>query len=314
MRAPTAGDGGWDDFVRLDPDVRLTVLAAETAPLFRTGRTAEGLHAVSVEGAAPLLVLEAPDPARLALDLPAVRSAADLRADRMSEILAQQGDMLSFFGAQTPLHPERMRWTRLLLLALYEAVVVPEMRLKLAASLPRPHAFAPQVQPIIETPSHGTWPSGHATEAFAFATVLALLDLEARRVRAGTPPGQVGATLLAWLGAGPGARPEDLLPFRLAARIADNRTVAGLHFPTDSAHGALLGLALGLAFAARCGLAGEVPTFSAAPSAEPAAFTLNTWREGPGRLGGKGPSAEVPEGSADAILPRLWQEALEERL
>jgi hypothetical protein len=39
---------------------------------------------------------------------------------------------------------------------------------------------------------------------------------------------------------------------RLAARIAINRTVAGVHFPVDSAAGAVLGLTLGQYFVNRC--------------------------------------------------------------
>ena len=38
---------------------------------------------------------------------------------------------------------------------------------------------------------------------------------------------------------------------RLAARIAINRTVAGVHFPIDSAAGGLLGLTLGQYFVSR---------------------------------------------------------------
>ncbi len=43
---------------------------------------------------------------------------------------------------------------------------------------------------------------------------------------------------------------EQLL--RLASRIAVNRTIAGVHFPVDSAAGAVLGLTLGAYFVARC--------------------------------------------------------------
>lgn len=39
---------------------------------------------------------------------------------------------------------------------------------------------------------------------------------------------------------------------RQAARIAINRTVAGVHFPVDSAAGAVLGLTLGRYFVDRC--------------------------------------------------------------
>jgi len=79
---------------------------------------------------------------------------------------------------------------------------------------------------MIPTPGHGSWPSGHATEAFAIATVLQAL----------LPKGD---------------RYKEQLE-RQAARIAVNRTVAGLHFPVDSAVGRLLGTALAEFFVARC--------------------------------------------------------------
>ena len=86
---------------------------------------------------------------------------------------------------------------------------------------------SPQIQPMIPTPGHGSWPSGHATEAFITATVIeALLD-------AASPRGQKNGQ----------ACREQLQ--RLAARIAINRIVAGVHYPVDSAVGRLLGTALG---------------------------------------------------------------------
>lgn len=99
------------------------------------------------------------------------------------------------------------------------------------------------VQPIFPTPGHGSYPSGHATQAFAIATVLGHL--------AG--------------GSGPMA---DGALWRLAARIAVNRTVAGIHYPVDSALGAVLGVTLGRAILAR----GQ-----AVPGVVPLAFDADAW-------------------------------------
>jgi len=107
------------------------------------------------------------------------------------------------------------------------------MRLKQALASRRPNEYAAQVQPMILTPSHSTFPSGHATEAFMAAIVLFKL-LQASGLR---PYGD-----MQWL--------EQLL--RLASRIAVNRTIAGVHFPVDSAAGAVFGLTLGAYFVARC--------------------------------------------------------------
>jgi hypothetical protein len=76
------------------------------------------------------------------------------------------------------------------------------------------HLYAPQTRqiypammPFIATPSHPSFPSGHATQAFLVAEVLS------RMVKA--------AALKPYL-------------FSLADRIAENREIAGLHYESDS--------------------------------------------------------------------------------
>lgn len=44
--------------------------------------------------------------------------------------------------------------------------------------------------------------------------------------------------------------PQVEMLFKLAARIAENRTVAGVHFPIDSAHGSIVGTVAGLVYCA----------------------------------------------------------------
>jgi hypothetical protein len=101
---------------------------------------------------------------------------------------------------------------------------------------------------MILTPGHAALPSGHATEAFTMALVLWRL-LQA----AGTAPQNpnpvyndisYGVQLL-----------------RQAARIAINRTVAGVHFPVDSVAGALLGLTLGQYLVTRASGATTYPAY-----------------------------------------------------
>ena len=81
-----------------------------------------------------------------------------------------------------------------------------------------------QVQPLITTPGHGCLPSGHCTQSYVMAHVLARL----LGVRA---PGTGGD--------------REVQLQRLAARIAINRVVAGVHFPVDNLAGRLLGRCLG---------------------------------------------------------------------
>jgi hypothetical protein len=163
---------------------------------------------------------------------------ADLRGDRAPEILTQMGGAGTFFAAVPYLHPDRTPKTLELLAAALRLANFTEMRFKHALACRRPNELSPQIQPIILTPSHGSLPSGHGTEAFITATVLGALLRTVGTASAANPQyGEVDWTTLL---------------MRLAARVAINRTVAGVHFPVDSAAGALLGLTLGQYFVTRC--------------------------------------------------------------
>ena len=94
-----------------------------------------------------------------------------------------------------------------------------------------------KVMPMIPTPAHGSFPSAHATEAFAVAEVLRRFVEYHKRHYADFERRQV-------------------LLSKVAERIAVNRTVAGVHFPIDTWAGAILGRAVGQIVLAKCG-AGE---------------------------------------------------------
>ncbi|HET9472749.1 MAG TPA: phosphatase PAP2 family protein [Steroidobacteraceae bacterium] len=171
-----------------------------------------------------------PRPNQFNAQMAFVQSYADLREDRASEILAQMGPPVAFWSSIVNLHPDRRRWTlEMLEVALRFANWV-EMRFKHILACRRPVEYSPQIQPMILTPGHGAFPSGHATEAFMIAYLLWRLIRDAQ-----------GADL-DWV--------EQLM--RQASRIAINRTIAGVHFPVDSEAGQFLGLTLGQYFYQRC--------------------------------------------------------------
>jgi hypothetical protein len=120
--------------------------------------------------------------------------------------------------------------------------------------------MSPQVQPMILSPGHGSLPSGHATEAHIVAHVLWSLLTAADATK--TYP---------WF--------DQLM--RQAARVAINRTIAGVHFPVDSAAGQVLGLALGEYFVHRAraaGVAGSYRSWQFLGTSYPAALDFD-WRQ-----------------------------------
>ena len=194
------------------------VIFAEIAPRFRIVEAAEGAEA-QVDGKT-ICKIARPTPAFLKKQMVLVRNYADLRADRIPEISIQTGDILSFFGANAQLNGSRRRATLEVLGLVQDLCVQLEMLVKHLCWRPRPIDFAPYVQPVIQTPDHSTYPSGHATEAYALAATLF-------RLQTGKPAAEGIAAKDMW--------------FRVAHRIAVNRTIAGVHFPVDSAAGAVLG-------------------------------------------------------------------------
>lgn len=189
----------------------------------------------------PLARLTRPTPGDFLAQLDLVHAYADLRGDRGVEALAQLDYGVPFFATILSLDAERTRHT-LELLAVGQAFASSvAMRAKHALACRRPDVYSAQIQPMIPTPGHGALPSGHATEAtFAARLLCHLLGSPRADLDAGGPVTQ-GDMLMAQ-----------------AARIAVNRTVAGVHFPADSLAGAALGLTLADYFATRATGAGEV--------------------------------------------------------
>lgn len=229
-RVPTqTGRDSWEAFRRLDAFPRRAVLDQALGALFAVeiaDPAAPNDSAGLSVGGTSLVTLEKPSDAFLAEhQLSYLRSYADLRLDRLAEIQVQTSDIMSFYGTVGYMHPDATKWSHWISAAVLRLCTALEMPLKMAFDVARPIAMSYEVQPVIQTPGHGAWPSGHATEAFATATVLSRLfvpdDFDpSASIKAATPL------------------------YRHAARIAANRTVAGVHFPTDSMAGAVLGTTL----------------------------------------------------------------------
>jgi membrane-associated phospholipid phosphatase len=176
--------------------------------------------------------IERPQKTTFAEQIPIVLSWAELRNERATEILAQIDPPYAFWSSIVYMHPERTKRTFELINLVLQFCVYIEMRLKHALACWRPVEYNAQVQPMITTPGHGSFPSGHATQVFAVAHVLkALLKLK--------PTKAAHARIIEQLD-------------RQATRIATNRVVAGVHFPVDSMAGRMLGEALGEYFVGRC--------------------------------------------------------------
>ena len=234
-----------------------------------------------------IVSMRRPDRAVFEKQLALVDSLASARDTRGPEILSQIAPPIGYFASIANLHSERTPKTlELLALAQHFAYIV-EMQFKHALACPRPIEYSAMIQPIIETPAHGSLPSGHATESYLAAGVLGALV-----------PG---------FGEGD---PRRALR-RLAHRIATNRVVAGLHFPVDTIAGRLLGDTLATYFVGMCeGRSWDTASFDgtklASPTAEPGADDEAPYPSCTSA------SAQPPYATKHPILAELWQAAQHE--
>jgi hypothetical protein len=170
-----------------------------------------------------------PYPANPAAEIRELIELIDYRPGVMTEALMQRDDMLKYwcgvlmFGASS--HPFTYDLMEIALrVGQLQAMHYKRMANRAPGARegrgrPRPSQVSPALMPPIEVPGHASFPSGHATEAYLISFCLERVMPVAvnRRYDTGDPY----STALR----------------RLAQRIARNREVLGLHYPSDSRAG-----------------------------------------------------------------------------
>jgi hypothetical protein len=169
----------------------------------------------------PLVRIARPALAVFEGQVPYLLDLAQTRTSRMVEVLPQTVPQFAMWVSLANLSAERTPATLELVSCGLRLASSAVQQFKHHLCCPRPLEYSALLQPVIATPGHRSFPSGHATEAFMVARLLALL--------AGPrcPKGM-----------------ESQLQAQ-AARIGQNREVAGVHFPADTLAGRILGNTLG---------------------------------------------------------------------
>jgi len=147
------------------------------------------------------------------------------RDDRFIEIIDQDdGDgAINYWLGLLNIDPARQSATNLMVRVgrrVGEHVV---MCLKDHFASPRPSQLCPAIAPMIDPPATPSFPAGHAVQSYLISYLLA------------------GSLNLPQHDMSDPANPTGVL-FDLAARVSQNRIVAGIHYPTDIAAGKAVAL------------------------------------------------------------------------
>jgi hypothetical protein len=169
-----------------------------------------------------LYTLQRPKRQDFELQLPAVNRWAELRPERAQEIITQIGIPMQYWSSILDLNPTNHPWTLQLLSLTLACASYLNQPSKHHLACPRPVDYSPGIQPIINARRFAAFPSGHATEAFVVARMLQMVTGQERTDKTGKPTAV-----------------ETQLQ-RLAARISNNRVIAGVHFPIDATSGRMV--------------------------------------------------------------------------
>jgi hypothetical protein len=158
-------------------------------------------------------------------ELDELQRLAEYRPEVLSEAIAQMNDFSGYWGGLLMFSAASHPWTFRLVKTAIVAGEFVAMHYKRDNKRARPSQLSPTLMPPIAVPGHASYPSGHATQAYLTAMVLAKVM-----------PTVVTATLAPLATAIVGTAADNLLD-RLAERIARNREVLGVHYRSDSKAG-----------------------------------------------------------------------------
>jgi hypothetical protein len=214
----------------LQPNVRSVLVEMELLRAVELVSTKGGAGLKLVGSGVPLVSMGRLAPSVFDHQLKLVQSFAALRAERTSEILTQVVPQTAHWSSIAALSPDRHRYTWELVGVGLRFAMMMVMQLKYEFNVQRPWERSAVIQPMIMTPGYTAYPCGHATEASFVAELVPLLAADP------THPCAVDSD----------ARKDGMARQlnRLAFRIAENRVVAGLHYPVDSIAGQALGVML----------------------------------------------------------------------
>lgn len=151
--------------------------------------------------------------AALDAEILVVLDAAGDREDRFSEIIEQHTaeGTISYYLGMLMIDPAQHPATHLLIRVARRIGEMVVMCLKDDFKCPRPSQFCPAIVPMLDPPATPAFPSGHALQS-------RLITLAVTAARPNVPH-------------------VALLLDYLAHRVAENRVIAGLHFPSDNQAG-----------------------------------------------------------------------------